>query len=71
MRMISATSRRFCPHCGSSHILKSHARGVIEQLLLRLTDVHHYRCSDCDKRFYGHSSRKVSAENSLLRDRTH
>jgi transposase-like protein len=71
MGVISATSKRFCPFCGSSHILKSHARGVIEQLLLRLIDVHHYRCSDCDKRFYGYSGRKVSADGSLLRDRAH
>jgi hypothetical protein len=59
MQVISPTTKRICPGCGSGHISKSRLRGVVEQLVFRLVGVHPYRCSDCDKRFYGYSGKKV------------
>jgi ribosomal protein S27AE len=68
MQADGSKTRRFCPRCGSSHILKSHCRGAIKQFLLRVAEMHRYRCGDCDKRFYGHPGRKISVRGSLSRD---
>jgi hypothetical protein len=58
-------TKRFCPRCDSGRILKSFSRGTIEQLLLRLVDIQLYRCCDCDKRFFGHPSRRLPVGGSF------
>ena len=65
MNTHSQRTKRFCPRCDSGRILKSFSRGTIEQLLLRLVDVQLYRCCDCDKRFFGHPSRRLPVTGSI------
>lgn len=71
MQVVSPTAKRFCPRCGRGYISKSRFRGAIEQFLLRAVGVQPYRCRDCDKRFYGHSNRKIPMGGSLSRDTPH
>src|SRR5580700_7723836 len=44
-------SKRFCPHCGSSEVFRSHRHGAVEKYLLRAIGVRPFRCVNCDARF--------------------
>jgi len=53
-----ARPRRACPHCGSSEIYRSHARGIVERHIVRAFRFYPHRCAECDRRFYVHLSSK-------------
>ena len=44
--------KRYCPHCGSAEVFRSHRRGAMERYLLRAIGVRPFRCVNCDARFY-------------------
>jgi uncharacterized protein with PIN domain len=45
-------SKSRCPQCRSDSIYKSHRRGFLERIVLRLTNMRPYRCRECYERFY-------------------
>jgi len=43
--------RRICPECGSTEISRSRRRGLLEHYVLRVLQIHPYRCLSCSHRF--------------------
>lgn len=50
--ILSSSKRLACPSCGSSHLARSHMKGIYEHLLRSVFQVKPYRCMSCDSRHY-------------------
>lgn len=66
-----------CPSCGSRRVRRSHRRGFVERIFLRVLWLRPFHCMDCYKRFHSRSElidvqqrqpRVVADRLKLLRD---
>ena len=63
--VFSSSARMACPSCGSSHLARSHMKGIYEHLLRTVLHVRPYRCMSCDYRHYRYRPSSTHGRDAL------
>jgi transposase-like protein len=64
----TATGIRVCPSCSSHNVRRSHRKGFVERLLLRMILLRPFRCKNCGLRYYGYALSERDRHPQLIEE---